>query len=788
VHLTITPVNDAPVLQAITNKTINAGSLLTFIVSATDADVPAQTLTYSLTPLPPGATFTPTTGEFTWTPTVAQASNTYSLTVNVADGVVTVGQSFTLTVNNGNTAPTLAAITDKITKMGTAVTFTAVGSDVDLPLQPLAFSLAAGAPAGAAIDASTGAFSWTPTESAGDSPGQFPITILVSDGQLTAARTLTVTVNQSNTIAPYIINGTNGNDLITIIEWPLNVISINLNGTHQTVTLAAGRELQVYALDGHDLVNLVGLTRPTFVDGGNGHDLIQGLLVTNTAAPLWLKGGEGFDLLRGGAGRDHIDGGLGNDFLSGGSGNDLLYGREGMDILLGDAGDDSLQGGDGDDFLWGGAGNDTLLGQNGDDILMGGAGLDILDGGLGNDVLDGGSETDTLIGGIGDDVLFGGTGNDNLQGGDGNDLLEGGGGLDTIHGGNGVDRAKAPAAGSPAMVSIEQTLPANSTALTSARATARQTWLNNFIAALPLGCPIIVGEVSAMVLTSAQLQAAGGAHADEGSLAALTAPQLSPLVEDAKARWIASGLTTEQAATLASLHFTIADLDGATLGLTDGTSVLIDRTAAGYGWFIDPTPFTNEEFVNGGSMVEGRWSIVSDSSRLAVHDSRFTSAGEAPWQCFATPDSAAAGKMDLLTTVMHELGHVLGYDDHSVHSPLTLDHSTLMTETLPTGVRRSLLTDTFSSVSSDHSPLTTHHGCRLSQAPSVNTPVTPQRTVMPVIDWTDVDAPREQHRISALGASAQKASWLQRFLLHMGADDAMPHDHGIEVVLPGKKK
>ena len=264
--------------------------------------------------------------------------------------------------------------------------------------------------------------------------------------------------------------------------------------------------------------------------------------------------------------------------------------------------------------------------------------------------------------------------------------------------------------------------------------------------------------------------------------------QLAPIVEEAKARWIASGLTTEQAAALASLHFTIADLDGATLGLTDGTSVLIDRTAAGYGWFIDPTPLTNEEYVAEWSMVEGQWSIGSDSSRLAVHDSRFTSAGEAPWQFNAKPGSAAAGKMDLLTTVMHELRHVLGYDDHSVHSPLTLDHSTLMTETLPTGVRRSLLTDTFSSVSSDHSPLTIHHGCRLSQAPSVNTPSTPQRTVMPVIDWTDVDAPREQHRISALGASAQKASWLQRFLLHMGADDAMPHDHGIEVVLPGKKK
>jgi len=228
--------------------------------------------------------------------------------------------------------------------------------------------------------------------------------------------------------------------------------------------------------------------------------------------------------------------------------------------------------------------------------------------------------------------------------------------------------------------------------------------------------------------------------------------QLAPIVEEAKARWIASGLTEEQVSTLAAIQFSIIDLDGGTLGLTDGTSVLIDRTAAGYGWFIDPTPFTNEEFVNGGSMVDGQWSIESDSSQT-VHDSRFTSAGASPWQFNAKPDSAAAGRMDLLTTVMHELGHVLGYDDHSVHSPLTI-----------------------------------HHGCRLSQAPSVNTPVTPQRTVMPVIDWTDVDAPREQHRISALVASAQKASWLQRFLLHMGTDDAQHHDHGIEVVLPGKKK
>ena len=52
---------------------------------------------------------------------------------------------------------------------------------------------------------------------------------------------------------------------------------------------------------------------------------------------------------------------------------------------------------------------------------------------------------------------------------------------------------------------------------------------------------------------------------------------------------------------------------------------------------------------------------------------------------------------------------------------------------------------------------------------------------MPVIDWTEIDEQDSRSKKSALVASAQKASWLQRFLLHMGTDDAMPHDHDIEV-------
>jgi hypothetical protein len=63
-----------------------------------------------------------------------------------------------------------------------------------------------------------------------------------------------------------------------------------------------------------------------------------------------------------------------------------------------------------------------------------------------------------------------------------------------------------------------------------------------------------------------------------------------------------------------------------------------------------------------------------------------------------------------------------------------------------------------------------------------------QTSTKPVIDWTEVDSHREQNKKSIVGASAQKASWLQRSLFQLGRADVKPHDHGIEVTLPGKKK
>jgi large repetitive protein len=84
-----------------------------------------------------------------------------------------------------------------------------------------------------------------------------------------------------------------------------------------------------------------------------------------------------------------------------------------------------------------------------------------------------------------------------------------------------------------------------------------------------------------------------------------------------------------------------------------GNTMVINRNQTGYGWFVDSTPTTNGEFA-----------AVQGSQQLNA----------------VSPD--AMNRMDLLTVVEHELGHVARLDD------LAADQTSLMGGYLAAGRRR----------------------------------------------------------------------------------------------------
>jgi hypothetical protein len=153
------------------------------------------------------------------------------------------------------------------------------------------------------------------------------------------------------------------------------------------------------------------------------------------------------------------------------------------------------------------------------------------------------------------------------------------------------------------------------------------------------------------------LLAAGGAVA-ASDVTPLQPGQLQAAVAGALGRLAAAGVDPAVRARLTAAHYQVATLGGGELGLADPATatVQIDAGAAGGGWFVDPTPLQDEEFRVGAA-----------GSPLA-----------------ALPGTAAAGHMDLLTAVLHEMGHLAGRPgrDAQAHA------GDLMADVLTPGTRR----------------------------------------------------------------------------------------------------
>lgn len=201
-------VNLPPALTVPTNQTINELVLWTGQATATDPDLPTNSLTFALVSGPTNLTVS-AAGLIAWTPSEAQGPGVYPVSVKVTDNnpwVVnqpqfSVTNSFTLTVVEVNVAPVLAPVTNHFVDELTTLWGTNSATDSDIPTNTLTFQLVS-APTNMAIEAGTGLISWTPTEAQG--PGSNWITVRVVDNgvpPLAATQSFAVIVREVN-VAP----------------------------------------------------------------------------------------------------------------------------------------------------------------------------------------------------------------------------------------------------------------------------------------------------------------------------------------------------------------------------------------------------------------------------------------------------------------------------------------------------------------------------------------------------------------------------------------------------------
>ncbi|HBJ38227.1 MAG TPA: hypothetical protein DDZ51_26430, partial [Planctomycetaceae bacterium] len=143
----------------------------------------------------------------------------------------------------------------------------------------------------------------------------------------------------------------------------------------------------------------------------------------------------------------------------------------------------------------------------------------------------------------------------------------------------------------------------------------------------------------------------------EHVISVLNEERLTAIVQAALNRWAKAGIDDTTLARMRAVVFEIIDLDSqGELGQAGHGIIRIDNDGLGLGWFIDTNPSSDDAFV-----------------AFSVH------------QAIAIAGHPSASHFDLLTVVMHELGHIAGYPDLV---STTTQEPTLMTEMLPIGVRR----------------------------------------------------------------------------------------------------
>ena len=173
VTVNVTDVNDAPVLAPIAPPAFTAGTAGAFTITATDEDIPVQTLTFTLTGSDMFGAAITAGGEFSWTPGAGDVGVERMFTVEVADSAsppLTHSQPFTITAAAQDLAFLAVGVGLQPDSMTSATIFYPTGAAITNTTWPAAiggtgtvtYAMPDGVPRGLTFDAGTRVLSGTP--------------------------------------------------------------------------------------------------------------------------------------------------------------------------------------------------------------------------------------------------------------------------------------------------------------------------------------------------------------------------------------------------------------------------------------------------------------------------------------------------------------------------------------------------------------------------------------------------------------------------------------------------
>ena len=250
--VTVVELNNPPVITSSPVININEDAALSINLTAIDTDQPVQTLTWQILSGAPSGMTLSSSGLLAWTPSETDGPTNRIITLRVSDNGVpglSVTQILNVVVGEVNRTPQIASVASKFTSVGLLLTFTNSATDPDLPANKLTFSLGAGAPRGARINPTNGAFAWTPTPDYASTTNT--ITVRVTDDGLPAlVATTSFTVGVGDFLGVEV-----GSAVMLTNE--AGSLPIRVTGTAQT------RSLTIVIQAGAPILRNVGL-----VDGG----------------------------------------------------------------------------------------------------------------------------------------------------------------------------------------------------------------------------------------------------------------------------------------------------------------------------------------------------------------------------------------------------------------------------------------------------------------------------------------------------------------------------------------